>query len=48
MQNAEIKAEDAHKAAITSFEYAKINNDEVIFSGGADNSLKAWKVVNGN
>lgn len=45
LQGKEIIEENAHMANITAFEYASINGQEVLFSGGADGMLKAWDIT---
>jgi len=46
MQNSEIVADCSHQSAITSFEQASINNENLLFSGSLDCKIKAWKVQN--
>ena len=42
----EVAEANAHTAAITAFEYAKIGGQEVLFSASADCHVRAWDVTN--
>ena len=44
MTNQNFVMQGAHNAPITSIEYTKFQNEEVIFSGSEDKTVKAWKV----
>lgn len=42
----EIVEQNAHAQPITSFEYANISGQEILFSGSHDGFVKAWDVTN--
>ena len=48
MSGGEITQENAHMANINAIEHAKIQNQDIIFTGAADNQVKAWKLEGQN
>ena len=46
MASGEIVQDNAHDGPITAIEHAKVQNEDIIFTAGMDNKLKAWKLAN--
>ena len=40
----DINLANAHNAKITSMEFCQFNGQDVVFSAGLDNMLKAWTI----
>ena len=44
MTDKEYVVNGAHNSPITSIEFTKMGNDEIIFTGSEDKTVKAWKL----
>ena len=45
MQSKEVVQDQAHSGAITAFEFATIEGQEILFSASQDGFLRAWAIT---